>query len=102
METKYRMEDGTIVNLEKSKNNWEEETDWNGSNHISRATGSQWYHQKLFESRKGRFYVEHWSNMQGDMAHAEWIDEREAVRWLLLNEHEVPERLEHLIDDVEE
>lgn len=96
----YRMEDGTVINTEKAKRSWSESEDWNGSNHISRNTGSPWTHQTLYESRKGRFYVEHSS--QGSASHAEWVDEREAVRWLLLNEKEVPERLTHLVEEVAE
>lgn len=100
--SKYRMESGDIVNTDKALQSWDEATDWNGNNHISRATGSQWAHETLYESRKGRFYVEHTSNYEGSLPHAEWISEQEAVRWLLLNDHEVPERLEHLVGEVEE
>ena len=96
------MEDGTVINTEKAKRTWEEATDWNGSDHISRATGMQWHHQTLYASRKGRFYVEHTSNMQGNRPRCEWVSEQEAVRWLLLNEGEVPENLKHLIEEVEE
>ena len=98
----YRMEDGTVVNTEKAKQRWEEASDHNGSNPISRNTRNQWTHQTLYESRKGRFYVMHWSQYQGSQARCEWISEQEAVRWLILNEEEVPDRLRHLIEQVEE
>lgn len=98
----YRMEDGTVVNTEKSKQHWDEAKDWNGSNHISRVTGTQWNHEILYESRKGRFYVEHWSQWQGSQSHVEWVSEQEAVRWLLLNDEEVPERLAHLVESITE
>lgn len=100
--SKYRMEDGTIIDTDNAKQSWEEATDFDGSNQISRATGSQWAHETLRESRKGRFYVEHWSNYQGSRPHAEWISEEAAVRWLLLNDNDVPERLAHLVTDVSE
>ena len=58
--------------------------------------------QTLYESRKGRFYVVHTSNMQGSRAHAEWVSEQEAVRWLLFNDEDVPERLKHLVEEVTE
>ena len=99
---KYQMEDGSIVNCEKASRSWDEARDWDGSNHISRATGSQWYHETLYRSRKGRFYKVCESQWQGSSPHAEWVDEREATRWLLMNDHEIPENLVHLIDDVEE
>lgn len=99
---RYRMEDGTVIDTDKAKKYWTESTDWNGSNHISRATGSQWNHQTLYESRKGRFYTENSSDWQGAMSHCEWVSEQEAVRWLLLMDEEIPERLAHLLDQVTE
>lgn len=98
----YRMEDGTVINTEKSKQHWNEATWWNGSNHISKATGSQWNHQTLYESRKGRFYIECDSQWQGVASHVEWVSEEEAVRWLMTNDHEIPERLQHLVEAIEE
>jgi hypothetical protein len=100
--SKYQMEDGTIVNTEKAKKSWTESTRFDGRNQISVNTGSQWNSETLYESRKGRFYVEHESAWQGSTSHAEWVSEYEAVRWLLLNKEEVPERLLHLVDEVEE
>jgi len=98
----YRMENGNVVNTEKSVQCWEEESYWDGSNHISKATGSQWDHETLYRSRKGRFYVVHESQWQGSHDHCEWVDEREAVRWILVNGGEVPGSLSHLIGEVEE
>ena len=37
---KYRMEAGTVVNTKKATASYNESNWWNGSNHISRATGS--------------------------------------------------------------
>lgn len=100
----YRMEDGTVINTDKAKQSWSEATDWNGSNQISRATGSQWHHETLYESRKGRFYKVWMSQYQGTPSRAEWISEQEAVRWLIHNDERenIPDRLKHLIDEVEE
>jgi hypothetical protein len=98
----YRMEDGTVINTDKAKQSWEEATRFNGSNMISVATGSQWHHQTLYESRKGRFYIEHTSQWQGSVDRCEWVSEQEAVRWLLANEEEVPDRLAHIVEQVEE
>lgn len=98
----YRMQDGTIVDTENARQSWEETTDWDGSNQISRATGSQWEHRKLYCSRKGRYYLECWSQRQGSIARAEWISEHEAARWLLHMDEELPADLEHLADEVSE
>lgn len=98
----YRMEDGTVVKTENASNSWEEASDWDGNNHISRATGSQWAHQKLYRSRKGRYYVEHWSQWQGSRAHAEWVSPQEAARWLLHNDENLPDDLAQYADEVSE
>jgi len=98
----YRMEDGTILKTENSTNCWEEETFFDGNNTISKATGSQWHHQTLFRSRKGRYWIECTSQWQGDRDRAEWLSPEDATRWLLLNDHELPEELAHLQAEVEE
>lgn len=97
---RFRMDDDTIVDTDKALQSWGEETDWNGSNHISRATGSQWNHQTLYKSKKGRYYIVHSSQIQGNMDHAEWITPQEAARWLLLMDEELPEDLEQYAEEV--
>lgn len=99
---RYRMEDSTIVDTKNAVDSWDEETDWNGNNHISRATGSQWTHQQLYKSRRGRYYIVHTSQWQGSQPHAEWVSPQEATRWLLLMEHELPEDLQQYAEDVAE
>jgi hypothetical protein len=98
---RYRI-DGTVLDTENATAHWDEETDWNGNNQISRATGSQWDHQTLYRSRRGRFYLVHESQWQGSLPHAEWISEQEAARWLLMMEHELPDDLQPFADEVSE
>jgi len=100
--SKYRMDDGTVVDTDRASNHWNEDTFWDGNNHISRATGSQWNHQTLYQSRKGRYYVESTSQWQGSRDHVEWVSREEAARWLLANEHELPEDLADLEDEITE
>ena len=99
---RYRMDDGTVIDTSKASASWEENTFWDGNNHCSCATGSQWNHQKLYRSRKGRYYVEHSSQWQGSREHAEWVSREEAARWLLTNEIELPTDLEDLEDKIVE
>jgi len=73
-----------------------------GNNHISRPTGSQWHHQVLYKSRKGRYYIEHWSNFQGSRAHVEWVSPQEAARWLLHNDEDLPADLARYEEEVSE
>ena len=99
---RYRMEDETVLDTDNATQHWDEETDWNGSNWISRPTKSQWHHETLYRSRKGRYYIESTSQYQGDRPRAEWISKRQAAAWLLLNEWDVPEELREAADQVSE
>jgi hypothetical protein len=96
------MGDGTVVKTENSTKQWNENTRWDGHNHISVATGSQWAHETLYRSRKGRYWVEHESNWQGSTPHAEWISNHTAAQWLLNNGHELPDDLKALEEEVSE
>jgi len=98
---RYRI-DGTVVDTANASEQWDEQTDWNGNNLISRATSSQWDHQSLFRSRRGRYYIVHNSQWQGSMPRAEWVSEQEATRWLLLMEYDLPDDLEKFADEVSE
>jgi hypothetical protein len=96
------MSDGTVVDTENASQHWDEATRWNGNNHISVATGSQWEHQTLYRSRRGRYYIEHTSQWQGSTPSAEWVSNEEAARWLLANELEVPAELAEVAEQVSE
>ena len=100
--TRYRIGDGTIVDTENASHHWHEKQDWDGRNYISRATGTQWDHQRLYRSRRGRYYVENTSQWQGTHATVEWISEQEACRWLLLMNHNLPAELESYVEQVSE
>jgi hypothetical protein len=104
------MDDETIVDATKAKKSWEEETDWDGRNHISRATGDPWLHdhisratgdpwlhEKLYKSAKGRYYIE---TMSAHKASAQFVDDREAAAWLLKMEHDLPEDLKKYEEEV--
>jgi len=49
--------------------------------------------QALHKSRKGRYWIERWSQWQGSRSSAEWISKRAAAAWLLMNNHAVPDDL---------
>ena len=98
----YRMTDGTVVKTENATQSWNEDTYFDGHNRISKATGSQWKHQTLYRSRKGRYYVAHTSQWQGSRDSAEWVSNEEAARWLLANGEELPEELRTLESQISE
>ena len=57
--------DKAIFDTERAGVKWPETADWNGSNHISRNSGTQWGHEALYISQKGRYYVVRSSDYQG-------------------------------------
>lgn len=99
---RYQMDDGTVIDTKNATASWEEDTRWDGNNHVSVATGSQWVHQTLYRSRKGRYYLETVSQWQGQLPHAEWVSPQEAARWLLANGEELPDDLAQYQDEIEE
>ena len=70
---------------------WEEDTRWNGNNHVSLATGSQWEHEKLFRTAGGLYILHHWSQWQGSGESYEEISAEEAAAWLTRNNEFAPE-----------
>ncbi len=99
---RYRMNDGTIVDTEKASRTWEEATDWNGSNQISRNTPDQWEHETLYRSSKGRFWKEYVSGRRQGQGEAYLLEPPEAAAWLIANDHDLPDDLkEHEADILE-
>lgn len=87
-----RLTDGTGRWFETSTASyWEESTKWNGSNRISCATGSQWDHERLYQTAGGRWVLHHWSQWQGRMDRWEEITPADAARWLSINDHDADE-----------
>lgn len=102
MSEKYKMDDGIIVDTANAQQFWDEDTFWDGRNHISRATGDQFTHQTLYRSRKGRYYIVHTSQWQGSHPRAEWLNNEQAAAWLLANNHEIPGDLQKVARDISE
>lgn len=91
--SRFQLEGGAIVDTDRAAQTWEEATEWDGRNHISKATGDQFTHETLYKSSKGRYYIVHSSQWQGSRDHAEEITPKAAAAWSLRNEHELPEDL---------
>lgn len=66
---------------------WSESTTWNGNNHISDATGSQWDHEAVYRTAKGTWVLHAWSQWQGSRPSYRTIDEATAIEWLIANRH---------------
>ena len=59
-----------------------------GHNFISLATGSQWEHETLHVTRKGRFILHHVSDYQGSRESWEELGPALAAQWLVRNERD--------------
>jgi hypothetical protein len=66
---------------------FEEDTRFNGNNHISVATGTQWDHEELYRTAKGMWIKHSWSQWQGSTPHYGEMDEDEARQWLIDQDH---------------
>ena len=95
---RYEMSDGMIVDTGNASAKWAECRYHDGKNLVSLATGSQWDHETLYRSRRGRYYIEHYSQWEGSVPDAEWISNEEAARWLLKMGHDLPEDLKGMAD----
>lgn len=62
---------------------YEEDTEWDGNNRISKATGSQWDHQILYRTAKGRWVLHCWSQYQGSTPSYEFVTDEVAREWLI-------------------
>ncbi len=65
-----------------------EDTWWNGHNHISEATGSQWDHEELLRTPGGRWVLHEWSQRQGSRERWSYATDNYAREWLLRNHHD--------------
>jgi hypothetical protein len=81
--------DGTARYFNTSKaTHWDESTTWNGSNHVSDATGSQWDHERLYRTKSGLWIIHAWSQWQGSTESWEETDDERAAAWLVTNGHD--------------
>lgn len=73
-----------------------EDTYHDGRNFISKATGSQWEHERLWRTAGGRWILNHWSNWQGSSESYEEVSDLFVAEWLAkqgLDSHETVEEL---------
>lgn len=82
--------DGRWFDADKAES-FEEDTRWDGSNNISRATGSQWDHEKLYRTAGKKWIVCHWSQWQGSETTYTEISDTYAAEWLVRNGYDHPD-----------
>lgn len=81
---------------------FEENTRWNGNNHISIATGSQWEHQSLYYTKSGNWVLHHWSQWQGSLDTYEEVDLGFASKWMTQNSCMDDPQFNDLPEDVQD
>lgn len=85
---------------------FQEATRWDGRNHISIPTGSQWEHEQLLYTRSRNWIKHSWSQWQGSLEQYTEISPNDAIHWLVVNEHADSEQLKLLpksvLDDATE
>ena len=67
---------------------YRESTHWDGNNHISDATGSQWDHEVLYRTATGRYVLHYWSQYQGHPEGYRAVEDQAAYDWLVRCGHE--------------
>lgn len=80
---------------------YEERTYWDGSNHISCNSGSQWEHEALHRTCSGRWVLNRWSQYQGTAETYEEVSAREAAAWLNRNDLAIPQELVRYVEGLE-
>lgn len=66
---------------------YDEGTRWDGSNHVSLVTGSQWDHQTLYRTKGGRWVLNCWSQRQGHAQTYQFVDDQRARDWMIRCEY---------------
>lgn len=77
-----------------------EDTNWDGSNHVSVATGSQWDHEELYCTAQDRWVLRWWSQWQGRQERYSFITPDQAREWLLANNRD--QDVEAMFGEVEQ
>jgi hypothetical protein len=90
MDTPQRqyLTDGTARWFDYTKaERFDESTTWDGNNNVSVATGSQWDHEVLYNTRGGVWVMHTHSQRQGVMETWRMVPETEAYAWLVRQGH---------------
>lgn len=65
-----------------------EDTEWDGDNHISKATGSQWDHETLYRTAGGRWVLGRTSQRaKNPIPTYHYLDNDAAREWLIVQDH---------------
>lgn len=68
-----------------SSTEYKEDTEWNGSEHVSVNPVGRYGHQMLYRTKGGRWVLNFWSQYQGVAEKYEFVDDATAKDWLIRN-----------------
>lgn len=91
---------GRYFYLDKAEK-FEEKTKWNGNNHISLVTGSQWEHEALYRTAEGRWILNHWSQWQGSKETWVEVNNEAAAKWLVICGHDAHKACQKEFEELE-
>lgn len=86
---------------EETARYWSEGSRHDGSNQISKNTGSQWNHEALYRTASGRWVLHTWSQYQGIADTYEEIEPGDAASWLATAGKEPPDEIAQEFADLE-
>ena len=89
---------------DKKADHYTEGSTWNGSNHISDATGSQSEHESLYRTKSGVYILNCYSAWQGSRDTCEIITKEAAAKWFVKNNYQeknLPEELKNQVAELE-
>lgn len=93
------VDNGLLYDTDRAEQSWEEQTEFDGSNMISLATGSQWDHETLYATGRGRYFVQWWSQWQGSRDRLTVLSKEQAADWLIRNRYELPAALAGIFEE---
>lgn len=85
--TRQTLDDGGWLDLDTAQK-FAEKTVFDGRNHLSVNTGSQWEHETLYRTTRGTFVRQSTSQWQGSRDTWTRLSIDDAVAWLLRNDYE--------------
>jgi len=90
--SRITLEDGRHFDPETAAT-YDEDSYFDGHNHVSRATGEEFRHERLYRTPGGRWILERSSQWQGETAGYREVSAALAASWLVRNGHEPPAEL---------
>lgn len=85
--TRQIIDGGGWLDLDTAKR-FKEDKYWDGNNHCSVNTRSQWSQQTMYRTKSGTYVVYETSQWQGSRDTWTRLSAEEAVAWLLRNDYE--------------